>query len=157
MSQYDMTIVYIPGEDNTVADALSHVPAGAFPGEDHDQVRLGVNATLTITADPSVLCSIQDGYAKDDFCQKVITTAPTTLGVSTSNGLWYIGDRLLSLVLEPCRGDLFRLAHDTAGHFGVDKCYATLRDEYYWLNMRRDLEKAYIPSCADCLHFRIPI
>ena len=92
MSQYDMTIVYIPGEDNTVADALSCVPAGAFPGEDHDQVRLGVNATLTITADLSVLCSIQDGYAKDDFCQKVITTAPTTLGVSTSNGLWYIGD-----------------------------------------------------------------
>ena len=33
MSQYDMTMVYIPGEDNTVADALSRVPDGAFPGE----------------------------------------------------------------------------------------------------------------------------
>jgi hypothetical protein len=31
MSQYDMTIVYIPGEDNTIADALSHVPDGAYP------------------------------------------------------------------------------------------------------------------------------
>jgi len=33
MSQYDMEIVYIPGEDNTMADALSRVPDGAFPGE----------------------------------------------------------------------------------------------------------------------------
>jgi hypothetical protein len=151
MSQYDMTIVYIPGEDNTIADALSHVPAGAFPGENVSQVTLGINATLTIMADPSILCSIQEGYAKDDFCQKIISTAPTTLGISTSNGLWYIGDRLLIPRTSTLREDLFRLAHDTTGHFGADKCYATLRDAYYWPNMRRDLEKAYIPSCADCL------
>ena len=150
MSQYDMTIVYIPGEDNTVADTLSHVPAGTFPGEDNDQVKLGVNATLTITADPSVLCSIQEGYTKDNFCQKVRTTAPTTLRVSTSDGLWYIGDRLLIPRTGTLWEDLFRLVHDTAD-FGTDKCYATLRDAYYWPNMRWDLDKAYIPSCADCL------
>jgi hypothetical protein len=33
MSQYDMTIVYIRGEDNTVADALSCVSPNAFPDE----------------------------------------------------------------------------------------------------------------------------
>ena len=38
MSQYDMTIPYIPGEDNSVADALSRVPEGAFPGESADKV-----------------------------------------------------------------------------------------------------------------------
>ena len=107
MSQYDMTIVCIPGEDNTVADALSRVPAGAFPRENVDQVTLGINATLTITADPSILRSIQKGYAKDDFCQKIIGTAPTTLGVSTSNGLWYIGDRLLIPRTGTLREDLF--------------------------------------------------
>ena len=40
MSQYDMTIVYIPGEDNSVADALSRVPNGAFPGESVDEQKL---------------------------------------------------------------------------------------------------------------------
>ena len=147
-----MTIVYIPREDNTIVDSLSCIPAGAFPGKDVDNVTLGINATHTITADHSVLCSIQEGYAKDNFCQKVIITAPTTLVVSTSNRLWYIRDCLLI----PCTGtlqeDLFCLAHDTTGHFGADKCYVTLCDTYYWPNMRQDLEKAYIPSCTDCLH-----
>jgi len=33
----------------------------------------------------------------------------------------------------------------------VDKSYATLRNAYYWPNMRRDLETSYIPLCTDCL------
>ena len=31
MSQYDMNIVYICGEDNCVTDALLHIPENAFP------------------------------------------------------------------------------------------------------------------------------
>jgi len=56
MSQYDMEIVYIPGEDNTVADALSHVPDGAFPGESlENDPRPSINVILSITTDPSIL------------------------------------------------------------------------------------------------------
>jgi len=36
------------------------------------------------------------------------------------------------------------------GHFGADKAYANLRESYYWPNMRRDLENAYVPGCVDC-------
>jgi len=36
------------------------------------------------------------------------------------------------------------------GHFGADKAYTTLRSSYYWLNMRRDLESAYVLGCVDC-------
>jgi hypothetical protein len=38
------------------------------------------------------------------------------------------------------------------GHFGADKAYANLRESYYWPNMRRDLENAYVPGCVDCQH-----
>jgi hypothetical protein len=152
MSQYDMEIVYIPGEDNTVADALSRVPDGAFPGESVETATCtnttpSVNAVLSIMTDPSVLHTIQAGYLSDEFCKKLIGSSESTTGVSTSNGLWYIGDRLLIPRTGTIREDLFRLAHDVLGHFGADKSYATLRDAYYWPNMRKDLEKAYIPSC----------
>src|ERR1700722_3992437 len=36
MSQYDMEIIYIWGEDNTVADTLSRIRPGAFPDEQTD-------------------------------------------------------------------------------------------------------------------------
>jgi hypothetical protein len=155
MSQYDMTIIYIPGEDNTVADTLSRVLDGTFLGESINTPfhtnKPGINATLSITTDPSVLCTIQEGYNTDDFCKKVIATADPMKGISQANGLWYIGDRLLIPRAGSIWEDLFRLAHDSSGHFGTDKSYATLRDAYYWPNMHRNLEKAYIPSCTDCL------
>jgi len=52
MSQYDLTITYIHGEDNTVADALSQLPPDCFPEEMPALVLVdSVNAVLTITAD----------------------------------------------------------------------------------------------------------
>ena len=156
MSQYDMEIIYIPGEDNTVADTLSQVPDGAFPGESLDTTPYtntapSVNAILSITTDPSVLHTIQSGYLADEFCKKLIGSAKMTTGVSTLNGLWYIGDRLLIPRTGTIREDLFSLVHDVLGHFSADKSYATLRDAYYWSNMRKDLKKAYIPLCTECL------
>jgi len=94
---------------------------------------------------------IQSGYTVDEFCKKIIAAPNSTPSLSTLNGLWYIGHRLLIPRTGTIREDLFRLAHDTSSHFGTDKSYATLRDAYYWLNMRRDLERSYIPSCTDCL------
>ena len=73
MLQYNMQIVYIPGEDNMVADVLSRVPKGAFPGDGGS-----VNAVLSITTNPSVLHMIQDGYLKDDFCKKKIASPEST-------------------------------------------------------------------------------
>lgn len=64
--------------------------------------------------------------------------------------LLYLRDRLVIPKWGDTREQLFRLAHDTLGHFGMDKSYGALRGSYYWPNMRRDLEAAYIPSCTDC-------
>ncbi|GBE82212.1 hypothetical protein SCP_0405950 [Sparassis crispa] len=157
MVQYNLTIVYIRSEDNTVADALSRLPPSSFPDENdtpnetfNTWLTPSVNAVLTIATDSAVVKDITDRYLTDDFCKKVIANAPSTLGVHCSNGLWYIGDRLLIPCIKDLCENLFRMAHDCSGHFGADKSYALLRDLYYWPNMRHDLEQSYVPSCPDC-------
>lgn len=151
LSQYDLTITYIRGEDHTVADALSRLPPNTFPDEmpTPNSPSTSINAIFSIASDRNILESIKLGYKEDAFCIRVATTAMK--GWQKVNGLWYIGDRLLVPRVSDLRETLFRLAHDALGHFGADKSYASLRNAYYWPNMRRDLEQAYIPSCADCL------
>ena len=142
MSQYEMNIVYIHGEDNCVADTLSRVPEGAFPDEPaatsalpvlHDAWRHHIGAVLSIMTNRSVLESIKDGYKSDDFCIRLAQNGVP--GAQLINDLWYIGDHLVIPRTGDIRENLFRLAHDTLGHFGADKSYANLHDAYYWPNM----------------------
>jgi RNase H-like domain found in reverse transcriptase/Integrase zinc binding domain len=148
LSQYDLTMTYIRSEDNTVADALSRLPPNCFTDES-PMTTATVNAVLKITSDNDILKMIRNGYEEDEFCKRIASS--NMKGWTLSNGLWYIGDRLLIPRVTSLRETLFHLAHDTLGHFGADKSYASLCDAYYWPNMRRDLEQAYIPACADCL------
>jgi Reverse transcriptase (RNA-dependent DNA polymerase)./Integrase core domain. len=158
MSQFEMEITYIKGEENTVADALSRLPVEK---EDEAPVKesskyaswllnKSINATMSISADSEFLLDVKRGYLEDEFTKKLLLSKSTVPGVTESNGLWYIDGRLIIPRIASCREDLFRLAHDTMGHFGADKSYATLRDGYYWPNMRRDLESAYVPACMEC-------
>ena len=78
MSQYEMNITYIRGEDNCVADALSRLPPGMFPDENptirapHEHWKAPVCGVLSIATDISVLVSIKEGYDSDPFCQCLV-------------------------------------------------------------------------------------
>ena len=149
LSQYEIHISYIHGKDNSVADALSCLPATdeniVVP---HAVWRSRVSATFAISTDTSILCAIMDGYSSDPFAQKMSKT--DVPGAKLVNGLWYLRTRLLIPRVGNIWEQLYHLAHETLGHFGSDKLYVNLKDDYYWPNMRRDLESMYIPSCADC-------
>jgi hypothetical protein len=152
MSQYDMQIIYIRGEDNTVADALSCVAPNAFPEEQTDlephALWSSSCAVLSIEADKQILRDIKLGYEQDSFC--ICLPNSGMKGITNSNGLWYISSRLVIPRVGDIHENLFRLTHDSLGHFGADKSYGSLHDTYYWPNMCWDLEKLYIPSCIDC-------
>jgi hypothetical protein len=164
LSQFDMYIHYIHSEDNTMADTLSRLPADACEsvGEDVDvadspvcwdswlKVQTSCNAILTISADELFLNNVCEGYKHDEFCQKISSVNTKMPGVHTEHGLWYLGDCLIIPRFGTLCEDLFRLAHDLLGHFGSKKSFANIRNCYYWLNMCKDLETAYVPACPEC-------
>jgi hypothetical protein len=92
--------------------------------------------------DVAVITQIKKGYEGDAFCKKLISAGSSVPGVKEVNGLWYVGSRLLIPRVGSVQEHLFHLAHNTIGHFGVDKSYVMLRDDYYWPNMCRDLQES---------------
>ena len=163
LADFDYGITYIRGEENTAADALSRMPdstpnpllaacALAYTRSPSQHLKTVVAATLNITADVSLLRDIITGYQNDEFAKQLTKDieAGSIEGARRENGLLYVGRRLLVPNIPRIRELFYNLAHDTLGHFGFDKSYEALRDSYYWPNMRRDLENAYIPSCSPC-------
>jgi hypothetical protein len=160
MSQFEIKIIYIKGEDNTVADALSCLPddlsdpisdAADELTPNYKAWRVTASASiLTITADTKLLNDIKLGYTSDPFCIKMIGAKESFPALKNINGLWYVGNRLLVPKVTDVWESLFRLTHDSLSHFKTDKSYASLRDSYYWPGMRCDLEQAYVPTCVEC-------
>jgi hypothetical protein len=156
LSQFELTFIYIWGEDNTVTDALSRRPQNepvTFEKvEQHKAWRgaNGINAVVMLEADTSLLNEIKRGYKEDEYCKKLKSASAGFSELKEINGLWYIGNCLIVPHAGTICEDLFQLAHDALGHFGAKKSYASLHDSYYWPGMRRDLELSYIPACINC-------
>ena len=64
------------------------------------------------------------------------------------DGLLFIGGRLVIPRTNNLR-EVFFLAHESLGHFGVGKPYLAVKDAYYWPNMKPNLETTYILACED--------
>lgn len=156
LSQYELVIAYIKGTDNTGADALSRVANGAYLHEIEPKfaawpgIPNAISAVLTVESDDEFLKQVKAGYKVDKFILKLTSLRALPPGITNRDGLWYVDDRLVIPRYAALRENLFRVAHDSAGHFGFDKSYAYLRTSYYWPNMRRDLEHAYVPACDAC-------
>lgn len=148
LSQYEYTITYINGDLNTVADALSRLPNRV------DDFQIACS-TFQVKSDPQFVEDIKTGYTVDKWCRGILSDLEKNLidskfGFSLTDGLLFIGSRLIIPKFSDLRENLFLLAHDNLGHFGGDKTYRSLRESFYWPNMRKDLVDAYIPSCPEC-------
>ena len=160
LADFDYSIIYIRGEDNTAADALSRMPdaapdaclAACAIAYTRNAPATHAAGILNITTDQSLLDAIITGYETDDFAKQLTKDIGmgSIEGATLTDKLLYVGRRLVIPQDLKVRELLYHLAHDTLGHFGFDKSYESLRGSYYWPNMRRDLEKAYIPSCTEC-------
>jgi Integrase zinc binding domain len=134
---------------DTTLDACLMACAIAYTRHAPDQFDAGI---LNIAADQSLLDAIITGYETDDFTKQLTKDIAmgSIEGATLTDKLLYVGRRLVIPQDLAVRELLYNLAHDTLGHFGFDKSYEALHGSYYWPNMRRDLEKVYIPSCSEC-------
>ena len=96
MSQFDMDIAYIKGEDNCVTDALSRLPPDEIEmATDYHNIwaDFSINAVLALSTDTAVLADIRAGYQVNTFCTKLLDSE--TMGVMKIDDLWYIGSHLV--------------------------------------------------------------
>jgi hypothetical protein len=188
LASFDCKFVYIKGEHNTVADALSRYPFHDTTSSETAQLNASQPFTSTsataqsllhvsslsprtivaaiIAAPPKPLPSIpthstlhvnkdlldklKASYDNDPWCKQLKSAAKGMKALTFQDNLWFLNGRLIVPAKSGLREQIFRLAHDTLGHFGFYKTYKTIQDSYFWPGMRKDLEHGYVPSCMDC-------
>lgn len=72
------------------------------------------------------------------------------LELKFENRLLFVGGQLIIPRYKDLWEQLSRLAHDHLRHFGGEKTYKSLRKDFYWPRMRKNLLNAYIPGCGPC-------
>jgi hypothetical protein len=105
-----------------------------------------------VVINDTLVNNIQAAYQKDPWCIQLLSAACRMPKLMIKDGLWFIGECLIVPTGCDAWEQIFRIAHDTLGHFEFFKTYRSLQNSYFWPNMRKDLEGRYIPSCVDCQH-----
>src|ERR1700678_1307856 len=109
------------------------------------------NTTSSVSFDPDFISKICDAYTTDPWCQKLMSASKGMSELTSRDGLWFLGDRLLVPAGGNLREQIFAMTHDNLGHFGFSKSYKNICRSYFWPGMRKDLEDGYIPSCQECI------
>ena len=175
---YNCKFVYVKGKENSAADALSRYPHTLAPDlksaekkaqhpyiySTEDRMVTLINSVnplhhcVNVLSNPNshlpntyelkihnnLINELKDAYKTDKWCQ----TSKGMPDLNIRDGLWFMGKRL---IIPDCkvREYIFATAHDTLGHFGFSKTYESIRESYFWPNMRTDLEEGDIPSCIE--------
>uniref|UniRef100_A0A3Q1EK56 Gypsy retrotransposon integrase-like protein 1 n=1 Tax=Acanthochromis polyacanthus TaxID=80966 RepID=A0A3Q1EK56_9TELE len=164
LQRYDFELIYTPGTQMFIADALSRAAHGDIQtsGTEKDiavQVDM-VYAALPATQeqltkiaaqtaeDPvlrKVMKNLQDGWKKGSCVQYY----PLQSELSVVEGLLLKGDRIV--VPTSMRREMLQRIHE--GHLGAEKSKRRAREALYWPNMNSDIDRI-TSECATCQEFR---
>ena len=142
LSGYDFEIVYRPGKENGVADALSRRGEGV--------------AIAQLTASiSSVHSGLEDELQQDLYLtnlrNRIEAKEDGLQGYSVVNGVVLFNRRVVIPRNSPWVEKLFQEYHagSVGGHGGTQKTYQRLASEFYWAGMKADVAKR-VAECDVC-------
>ena len=172
LQQYDFTIEYQPGKQNSDADALSRRPYGTqFHVSAYDLPGVPIGRIRDLQRQDAELSDLITFLETDELPSNNNRARSLVLYRDRfyldDNGLLFSlwiptkrtqRDVCLQLVIpDALKNEVLVWAHDdvTAGHLGTQKTYGKIRNRYYWRNMFRDIDK-WCKSCVDCAMKKSP-
>ena len=142
LQQFDMKIEYRPGKLHQNADALSRIP-------------INIIVSQKIVVDDWLVAQ-----QEDKFCQEATkknTNATLGLRITVEDDFQYLPSGLLTtasgqiVVPAKLRQEIMEQYHDhkLAGHLGVIKTLANIRNKYFWPRMASEV-KIHVLNCLTC-------
>ena len=170
MMRFNPVVIYVPGKDLAVADALSRAPLDRQCVSDAlfaEEVQLYVDSVESKLS-PTTLAEIRQETKNDLQLQAVIKytlggwpkyrqEVPSSLErfhsirdhLSVSDGLLLYDDRIY--VPKILQDNVLDRIHD--GHQGITKCRERARSSVYWIGISDDI-KDKVDSCQHCQSHR---
>ena len=170
-ARFNLTIGYLPGKANVVADALSRAVYNAMPksspppaeenaSADAPAGAAGLAAITVVAGDQEFLASLRSALDGDELACRVREVELPVPGFDwvEQEGLLYIqgGEEGAPLRLyipegKGLRQRVLQQVHDAghAGHPGRDRTLARLRPRFYWPNMA-EYVREYVLTCPSC-------
>ena len=163
LSEYDIKLVYKPGIQNNVADALSRLPTTEIVQSiTTDQIAEAFKNITPMTDKKLQQLSVHVvTRSKFDTENKINDTLEDDENITEEERnlfkQFFTGQNPVVIKDDNRKCQIIKTYHDSklAGHRGINSTYQRIRRFYKWFNMRADIA-AYVKSCDLCQRIKGP-